>query len=234
MRTVLVTRMLVAALPALHVVPSEAQRRELSILVGGTYSSASGSAVLANVSGHAGVLAGMTVRLPRGPRLAMEVDFLIVHRRLTGERVPSTAPPAFAGPEADFAKLTFVEIPFMFRFQEPYRTYRRVRPFLFLGPSVAIRLACGREVKLSATAIRRAECAEVPQDSEPFAPALYQDVDVAMHAGVGVEMRRLSVFVRANRSLRNLVEGGALPSSPFDGAKLWGISAGVDYVVRVF
>jgi hypothetical protein len=221
------------ALAVLHSGSSEAQRREVSFLAGGTYSSASGS-LLTNVTGHAGVLAGMTVRLPRGQRLAMEVDFLIVHRRLTGERAPSTAPPAFAGPEADFAKLTFVEIPLMFRFQEPYRAYRPVRPFLFLGPSVAIRLACGREVRLSATAIRGAECAEVRQDSEPFAPALYQDVDVALHAGAGVEIRRLSVFVRANRSLRNLVEGGALPSSPFDGAKLWGISAGVDYVVRVF
>jgi hypothetical protein len=233
MRDWQVRAVLALALSGLHAGASEAQRRELSFLAGGTFSKASGS-LLTNVAGHAGVLAGMTVRLPRGQRLAMEVDFLIVHRRLTGERAPSTAPPAFAGPEADFAKLTFVEIPLMFRFQEPYRTYRPVRPFLFLGPSVAIRLACGREVRRSATAIRRAECAEVPQDSEPFAPALYQDVDVALHAGAGVEIRRLSVFVRANRSLRNLVEGGALPSSPFDGAKLWGISAGVDYVVRVF
>jgi hypothetical protein len=225
----------VSLVSALLLVPgiAEAQRRELSFLAGATYTRAS-APLLSNVTGHLGFLGGLSLRLPRGQRLAMEVDFLVVHRRLTGERAPSTAPPAFAGPEADFAKLTFVEIPLMFRFQEPYRTYRPVRPFLLLGPSIAIRLACGREVRLSATAIRRAECSEVPQDSEPFAPALYQDVDVALHAGAGVEIRRLSVFVRANRSLRNLVEGGALPSSPFDGAKLWGISAGVDYVVRVF
>jgi hypothetical protein len=213
--------------------PSEAQRRELSFLAGGTYTRASGP-VLAGVSGHAGLLAGMSFRLPRGHRVAMEVDFLVVHRRLTGERDPSTVPPTFAGPEADFAKLTFFEIPVMIRFQEPYRTYRPVRPFLVLGPSVAIRLACGREVRISPTTVRRADCAERPQDSEPFAPALYQDVDVALHAGAGVELRRLSLFVRANRSLRSLVEAGALPTSPFDGAKVWGVSAGVDYVVRVF
>jgi hypothetical protein len=213
--------------------PSEAQRRELSFLAGGTYTRASGP-LLAAVSGHAGLLAGMTLRLPRGQRVAMEMDFLVVHRRLTGERDPSTAPPAFAGPEADFAKLTFFEIPLMLRFQEPYRTYRPVRPFLFLGPSVGIRLACGREVRTSPTAVRSADCAERPRDTDPFAPSLYQDVDVALHAGAGVELRRLSLFVRANRSLRSLVESGALPSSPFDGAKVWGVSAGVDYVVRVF
>jgi hypothetical protein len=164
----------------------------------------------------------------------MEMDFLVVHRRLTGERAPSSGPPELTGPEADFAKITFVEIPFMLRFQEPYASYRRVRPFLILGPSVAIRLACSREVRESASSVRTRECAERPVESEPFAPALYQDMDVALHGGVGVEIGRLGIFVRANRSLRNLVENGALPSSPFDGAKLWGVSVGVDYVMRVY
>jgi hypothetical protein len=233
MKARLVRAVLAAALSVFVVGSSEAQRRELSFLAGATYTGATGP-LLDDVSGHVGVVGGMTLRLPRGHRIAMEVDFLIVHRRITGERSPTTAPPAFAGPEADFAKVTFLEIPLMFRFQEPYRSYRPVRPFLLLGPSLAIRVACGREVRVSPSTIRKADCSESAPEADPFAPSLYQVADVALHAGLGVEIRRLALFVRGSRSLRSLVESGALPSSPFDGAKLWGLSAGVDYLVRVF
>jgi len=222
-----------AALLMLLTCPAEAQRREMSVLLGGTYSGASGP-LLASVSEHTGFLGGITLRLPRSHRISLEADFLIVHHRLTGTRFPSDLPVEFAGPESDYAKVTFVEIPLMFRLQEPYRSFSPVRPFLQLGGSIAVRVTCDREIRVSASEQRSIECSGRPVDSEPFAPSVYQNMDVAVHGGVGVEIGRLAVFLRGKRSLRNLVETGAFPSSPLDGAKMWALAAGVDYLVRVF
>jgi hypothetical protein len=233
MRTGL-ARATLAVLLGLLAGPVEAQRREMSVLLGPTYTGASGP-LLAEVSEHVGFLGGLSLRLPRSHRISLEADFLVVHHRLTGTRFPSDLPPEFAGPEADFAKVTFVEVPLMFRFQEPYRTYAPVRPFLQLGGSIAVRLKCDREIRpVSGSDARPTSCSGRPVDSEPFAPSVYQNMDVAVHAGAGVEIGRLALFVRGKRSLRNLVETGAFPSSPLDGAKMWALSAGVDYLVKVF
>ncbi len=215
--------------------PLPAQRREISILGAANYTSATGP-LLTEVEGHPGFAAGIGVRIPRSSRVAFESDFLVVHRRLTGRRAESTAPPTFAGPQADFARITYLEIPMLFRFQRPYSSNYPVRPFLVLGPSIAIRIGCSREIITAGGAVQDEGCPGTRSgtSTDPFVPALYQDVDLALQFGGGVEFRRIGIFARGMRSIRNLVDTGALPSSPFDGSKAWSVTAGLDYMLRVF
>ena len=69
--------------------------------------------------------------------------------------------------------------------------------------------------------------------STPFIPPSYQAVDFGLMGSLGVEIRRFSISFRAERSARSLIDSGALPTSPLDSAKLWTISANLEYLLRV-
>jgi hypothetical protein len=71
-----------------------------------------------------------------------------------------------------------------------------------------------------------------PLGSRPYS-AIYQTLDVGLLGALGVEIRRFSLSVRGERSLRNLVDRGALPTSPMDNAKLWTASLSLEYLLRV-
>jgi hypothetical protein len=112
-----------------------------------------------------------------------------------------------------------------------------VRPFLVLGPYFGIRLACRREVLEADSTRRHTDCSATPDDAtpgtSPFIPAIYQTLDVGLLGALGVEIRRFSFSVRGERSLRNLVDRGALPTSPMDTAKIWTASLSLEYLLRV-
>lgn len=228
MATPLVRGVLTLALAGATALPVSAQRRELALTMAATYTGATGP-LLEKTSGKMGFMAGIQLRLPRSARFSFQSEFLVVHRRLIGERAPSSLPPSLVGPEADFARLTYLEVPLMLRFQRAYSLDAPIRPFLVVGPSVSVRIGCSREIRESATVVRAATCRE-----PGFAPALYQDLDVALQFGGGVEFRRVALSIRGTRSFRNLVDPSALPTSPFDGAKLWSVFAGVDVMARWF
>ncbi len=228
---------LLAALLLLAAAPLAAQRREFTIMGGGNLTSATGDA-LESVDPRPGFTGGISFRLPRSSRITFVSQFLVTHRRLRGERPASSPSQPFPGPIADEAALTYLEIPLLLRFQRSYHSERPVRPFLELGPSVAIRLGCAREILEEGTGAREIDCSVTPDGQQPgpgpFIPALYQSMDIAVNGGVGVEIRGVSLGVRGFRSLRSLVETTALPSTPFDGARAWGLTGGVDVMVRVF
>src|SRR5262249_44221076 len=122
-----------------------AQRRELTVLAGGTLSGASGDQ-LSEVSKRAGFAGGLSLRLPRSPRFSLETELLAVRRRLVGQRKRSTAPPLQVGPFSDDINLWYVEADILLRVQRGYSTVRPIRPFFQLGPYGGFRLACRRTV----------------------------------------------------------------------------------------
>jgi hypothetical protein len=58
-------------------------------------------------------------------------------------------------------------------------------------------------------------------------------VDVGLLGSVGVEIGRLAFSGRIERSIVSLVDAGAIPTSPFDGSKLWSGSVSIEYLLRV-
>ena len=169
--------------------------------------------------------------------MSFETQFLVVQRRLSGERAPSSAPPIQVGPISDAARLLYAEIPLMFRFQRGYSTERPMRPFLTLGPYIGVRLSCRRDVVEGDSTLRHTDCSTNPNDilvgTAPLISAAYQDVDVGGVASFGVEIRRISLAVRIERSIVSLVDPGAVPTSPFDKSKLWSGSLSIEYLLRV-
>jgi hypothetical protein len=216
--------------------PLAAQRRELTVIAGMNYSGATGGNFQKTES-RAGFLAGVSLRMPRSARVSFQTEFLLVERRLFGQRAPSTLPPLQVGPISDAAKLLYAEIPITLRFQRGYSTLKPVRPFFVLGPYLGIRLGCRREVLEGDSTFRHTDCSATPSDvvpgTTPFIPASYQNVDVGALAALGLEIRRMSIGARVERSIVNLVEPAAIPSSPFDNSKLWSVSLSVEYLIRV-
>jgi outer membrane protein with beta-barrel domain len=216
--------------------PLSAQRKELTVLAGANYSGATGGNLYKTQS-QSGFLGGLSFRLPRSAQVSFQPEFLVIWRRLSGERAPSTLPPVQVGPISDAAKLLYAEIPLMLRFQRGYSSERPVRPFLTVGPYVGIRLGCRRDVLEGDSTLRHTDCSVNPTDilvgNQPLVSASYQDVDVGGVASIGVEIRRMSIGVRVERSIVSLVEPGAVPTSPFDKTKLWSGTLTVEYLLRV-
>jgi outer membrane protein with beta-barrel domain len=216
--------------------PLAAQRRELSVFAGGNYSKASGGRV-AKGQARAGLEVGLGLRLPRSPMLSFQTELRLVQRRFYAERAPSTLPPLQAGPRSDAPKLLFAQVPVLLRIQKGYSTERPVRPFIVLGPYLGIRLACRRELVEANGDVNHPDCSiSAPNDRvspDPFLPALFQDVDVGVLGELGVEVRRLAIGLRGEKSFRNLVEPGTVPTSPLDRSRLWSASLSLEYMVRV-
>jgi outer membrane protein with beta-barrel domain len=224
-------------LVCLAVTPALAQRRELTAFAGGTLSGATGN-YLASVEKRPGFALGLGLRIPRSPRFSFETQLLVVQHRLLGQRAGSTNPPLQTGPLADAANLLYVEIPVLLRLQQGYSTVRPVRPYLVLGPYFGIRLDCRRELTESNGNQHQTDCTvaagSFTPGSETYLPALYQEVDVGLLAGIGAEFRQFAIGARFERSFRNLVEpSGLLHTSPFDSSRLWSALVSVEYVIRV-
>lgn len=220
------------------VVPAVAQRRELSFVAGGTLSGATGNN-LAEVHERPGFVAGLSIRLRRTSEFSLQTDLLVVQRRLLGRRPPSTQPPLQVGPLTDAADLVFVQVPLLLRFQRAASPTRAMRPWLVLGPYVAARLFCSREVAASGGTTKETDCSvaagEFTVGDETYQLAFYQEVDFGLQGGVGVELGRLGIGARVERSLRNLVEsGGAVRTSPFERSNLWAVSFSLEYLVRIW
>lgn len=216
--------------------PLAAQRREVALVAGVNYSGATGGG-LTKSRAQTGFLAGISLRLPRTDRFSFQTEFLVVERRLYGERAPSTQDPRFVGPRTDAARLFYAQVPLVLRFQQGYSAVRPVRPFLVLGPYFAIRMNCRRDATTDAGAVIRNDCSPTPTNVnpgiDPFIPAAYHTFDVGLLGQFGVELRRFAVSVRGERSFTNLVEPGAVPTSPFDNARLWTGSVVLEYMLRV-
>lgn len=213
-----------------------AQRREVAVSLGVNYTGATGGD-LSKSTAQAGFLAGVSIRLPRTSRFSFQTEFLLVERRVSGERPPSTQSPTLVGPRTDAARLFYAQVPLLLRFQQGYSTVRPVRPFLVLGPYLAIRMSCRRDATTDAGAVIRNDCSPTPTNVnpgvDPFIPAAYHTVDVGLLGQFGVELRRFAVSLRGERSFTSLVEQGAVPTSPFDKARLWSGSVVVEYMLRV-
>lgn len=217
--------------------PALAQRRELTVLFGGTLTGATGGN-LAQTKPRGGFAAGVSLRLPRSPRFSLETQALYVQRRVFGQRAPTTQPPLAAGPLADAADLRFLQVPILLRFERGYSSASPIRPYLSLGPYLGVRLGCKREITESSGTRFHTDCTVTPGNftpgSETFLPAVYQEVDVGILGGVGVEMRSLTFGVRFERSIRNMVESaGGVHTSPFDSSRMWVALFSVEYLVRV-
>lgn len=218
--------------------PLAAQRRELSVFAGGNFSKASGGRVHKGQA-RAGFELGLGLRLPRSPMLSFQTELRLVQRRFYAERAATTVPPPQLppGPRSDAPNLLFAQIPVLMRIQRGYSTQRPVRPFIVLGPYLGIRLACRRELVEANGSVTHPDCSiSAPRDRvdpAPFFPALFQDVDVGVLGELGVEVRRFSLGLRGEKSLRNLVEPGTVPTSPLDRSKLWSASLSVEYMLRV-
>ena len=213
-----------------------AQRRELTVVVGGNYTGVTSSTLFKSES-RTGFQAGLSLRSPRSAAFSFQSELLLVQRRIYGERAQSNQDPLLVGPISDAANLLYVQVPLLLRFQHGYSTERPVRPFLVLGPFVSVRMACRRDVVEADSTLRHTDCSSTPDDvvpgPRPFIPALYQTMDVGLLGALGVEIRRFSVSVRGERSFRKLVEPGALPASPLDNARFWTASASIEYLIRV-
>jgi hypothetical protein len=219
-----------------EVAPAWAQRRELTALAGGTFTGATGGN-FETMQARPGFVAGVSLRLPRTSQFSLETQALVVQRRLFGQRPPSSQPPLQAGPLADAANLLYLEVPLLLRFQRGYSTVRPVRPYFTLGPYLGVRLGCRRVVTEQNGNQHNTDCSVRLGNStgtETFFPAVYQEVDLGFLGGVGVELRQISLGVRFERSLRNMVEpGGGVRTSPFDSARLWTALVSVEYLIRV-
>ncbi len=216
--------------------PLAAQRRELTLLAGGNLSNASGGRVKSSEA-RSGFQTGLALRMPRTSRVSFEVELLLVQRRFFAARAPSTLPSQQVGPRSDAPNLLFAQIPVLMRVEKGYSTTRPLRPFLVLGPYLGLRLSCKRELVEASGAVSHPDCTVTPPGFQPgvdpFFPALYQDLDVGFLGEVGLEMRRFALGLRGQKSVRNLVDPGAFPTSPLEGSRIWSASLSVQYLLRV-
>jgi hypothetical protein len=215
--------------------PLAAQRRELAVLAGPNLSGATGDAIFRQTS-HAGFYAGMSLRLPRSPQVAVQTDLTLVQRNLYAERAPSTLDPLLVGPFSDDARLTYAQLGIQARIQRGYSMVQPVRPYLTLGPYAAVIVHCTHRIVSATGEAATTGCGPSPGASSPGVspfPAVYQNVDVGLTGAVGVEIRRLVIGVRGERSFRNLVETGAIPTSPFDQSRAWSVGLVGEFMVRV-
>jgi hypothetical protein len=214
--------------------PLAAQRRELALLAGGNVSGATGPRIDKSEA-HTGFRAGLSLRLPRSPMLSFQTELLLVQHRFYAERAPSTLPPVQVGPKSDAPNLLLVQIPLLLRIQRGYSTERPVRPFLVLGPYIGVRVACKRELVEASGGVIHTDCSvtDHPVTTDTYFAALFQDVDVGILGELGVEVNRFSLGLRGEKSVRNLVEPGSLPTSPLERSRLWSASLSVGYLLRV-
>lgn len=235
MRAATVTTLLLLLMGAADS-PLAAQRRELTVFAGGNFSGASGGRVDKSEA-RTGFQAGFSLRMPRSPMLSFQTEVLLIQRRLYAERPPSTLPSRQVGPRSDAPNLIFAQIPLLLRLQRGYSTQRPVRPFFLVGPYIGIRVSCKRELVEASGAVSHPDCTVTPPGfqpgPDPYFPALYQDLDVGVLVELGVEARRLSLGLRGEKSLRNVVDPGGFPTSPLERAKLWSASLSLEYMLRV-
>lgn len=228
---------LVTVIGTLAAVPeARGQRRELTLVAGGNYTGVT-SGTLFKSESRTGFQAGLSLRSPRSARFSFQSELLLVQRRVYGERAPSNQNPLLVGPISDAANLLYVQVPLLLRFQHGYSAQRPVRPFLVLGPYISLRMACKRDVVEADSTRRKTDCSATPDDanpgSAPFIPPIYQAMDLGLLGAFGVEIQRFSVSFRGERSFRNLVDSGALPTSPLDNSRLWTASVSLEYLLRV-
>lgn len=236
MRFARLSLLVTVAAAAAVVAEAGAQRRELAVVAGGNYTGVT-SGTLFKSESRTGFQAGLSLRSPRSARFSFQSELLLVQRRVYGERALSMQNPLLLGPISDAANLLYAQVPLLLRFQHGYSTERPVRPFLVLGPYVSIRMSCKRDVVEADSTRRKTDCSSTPDDATPgpapFIPPIYQAMDLGLLGAFGVEIRRFSVSFRGERSFRNLVDSGALPTSPLDNARLWTASVSIEYLLRV-
>jgi len=217
-------------------VPAGAQRREVTVLGGGNYTTASGGNLARN-EGQLGFLGGVSVRMPRSAHVSLQAELLVNRRRLFGERGESNLNPLLLGPKRETTRLLYAQIPLLLRVQRGYSTLHPVRPYLAVGGYVSVLLDCHRDTVEADNTPWSGDCTATPTGagggSTPFVPAVYQNVDGGFIGAVGVEVRRFTVSVRGERSIRNLVEPGALVSSPFERTRTWSAALTLEYLLRV-
>jgi hypothetical protein len=237
MRVVPLSALALVTAAAVLVSPLSAQRREFSIFAGPNLTGVSGGRV-AHSTSRTGFLAGVSLRIPRSDRFSFQTELLVIQNRVKGERTaaPSGTPPIQVGPASDDADLLYAQLPLLGRFQRGFSTDPGFRPFIVLGPYFGLRMGCRRELLQGDGTIRRTDC-EVPNGPvsgpDAYYAAVFQELDVGLLAEVGVERQRFSVKVRGSKSVRNLVDPGAVPTSPFEKARLWYASFSLAYVLKV-
>jgi hypothetical protein len=237
MRAVSASALLLVLLGGAAPAPLAAQRQELTVFAGGNFSSVSGGSV-DNSKARAGFQVGLSLRLPRSAMLSFQPELLVVQRHFFAARAASTLPARDVGPRSDAPDLLYGQLPLLMRIQKGYSTERSVRPFLVLGPYVGVRLSCKRELIEASGGVSHPDCSfappsDRPASTDPFFPAVFEEFDVGFIGELGVEIRRLAVGLRGERSLRNLVAPGALPTSPLEQGKIWSASLSVEYLLRV-
>jgi hypothetical protein len=105
------------------------------------------------------------------------------------------------------------------------------------GGFVGVRLSCQRDVTEASGLKHQTDCSISPKNrppgTDPFVPARFQDISAGFLGEVGVEVVRFSLGVRGMRGMGNLVDAGAVPTSPLDRSKLWNVSLSIEYLLRV-
>lgn len=227
------TPVLAVALGLAPMLPAQTPR--IGIVAGANLTGTTGGNV-EQMDSRPGFLAGAAFRRRANNRVMFEAQVLGVLHRFYGKRPASTLPPVQAGPQADEASLFYLEVPLTLRFEQEQTDAHPLRPFLVVGPYVGIRLSCQRNLTDAGGSTRAVAC-DVPNGSQSgpnaYFPALYQELDAGVLVELGVEMRRLGVRARGEKSFRNLVEAGSVPTSPFDGAKMWTLSVALEYAIKV-
>ncbi|HEU5218118.1 MAG TPA: porin family protein [Gemmatimonadales bacterium] len=229
MRAVSVSAVLLLLSAGPAVAPLAAQRQELTLLAGGNFSGASGDRV-AKSTARTGFQVGLSLRLPRSPMLSFQTELLVIQRRFLAERASTSQ-----GPRSDAPNLLYAQIPLLMRVQRGYSTQRPLRPFLLVGPYIAVRMHCRRELVEASGQVSHPDCGvtgHIP-GVDPYFPAVYQDVDVGVIGELGIEIRRFSLGVRGEKSVRNIVDPGAIPTSPLDKARVWTVAVSAEYLLRV-
>jgi len=122
---------LIAAIAAMSVaaaLPLEAQR--LGIIAGGTFSQLRGFENV-NAKNRTGTVAGVTLTLAVGERVALQPELLFVNK---GGAID------YGGGGRDDIRLDYLDIPLLLRFDKAPSGV--VNPHLYLGPSVGFNVGC--------------------------------------------------------------------------------------------
>jgi hypothetical protein len=236
MRAVTIAAFLLTLTVAATASPLAAQRRELTLLAGGNFSGATGPRVAKSES-RVGFQGGLSLRMPRTSMVSFQIELLLVRNRFYAERAASTQPPLVVGPRSDAPSILYAKVPILLRLERGYSTERPIRPFLLIGPYVGARLACRRELIEAGGVVSHPGCnlavAEDRVSSDTYLPAAYQEFDIGVQGALGLEIRRFALGVRAEKSIRNMVDVGAFPTSPLERARLWSVSLSAEYLLRV-
>jgi len=236
MRAVTVSAFLLTLTVAATGSPLAAQRRELTLLAGGNLSGATGPRVARSES-RVGFQGGLSLRMPRTSTVSFQVELLLVRHRFYAERATPSQSSVILGPKSDAPSILYAKLPILLRLQKGFSTERPIRPFLLIGPYIGARIGCRRELIESGGVVSHPGCDLMVADdrvsNDTYLPATYQEFDVGVQGALGLEIRRLALGVRGERSIRNLVDVGAIPTSPLEQARIWSVSVSVEYLLRV-